>query len=154
MIMITIAFLLLRVTIACLFLAPLKKFLTHWKFTVNMVGTVLPFHPFFSAMVMIGVMFFGAIFILLGFYAQIAAIFLAAFCLIGAYAHRVYVKQLQAMHLEAQASPADQKILNDAKRLGIVGNVTSGQKNIVIAVVLIFIFLVGSGPYSVTGDLF
>ena len=154
MMMVVVAFLLLRVTLAWLFLAPLKKFLTHWEATVKMVELVAPKRPVFFAYTMIGIMFFGGLSILLGCLAQIGAVFLAAHCLLGVRAHNLYVKQLQSMNLDSQASPDNQKILNEAKKLGILGNITSGQKNIVIAAVLVFIALIGSGPYSLTENLF
>lgn len=145
-----IAFLILRITIAWLFLFPLKQFIPNWKTTVNMVRFLIPFQPQLFAIAMVIVMFFGSLSILFGYYAQVAAFFLAIQCLLGFHIHQKYAQQIMTFQLSSQASPEDRNILKYAKGLGIMGNKTSGQKNIVIAVMLLFIILGGSGPYSLS----
>lgn len=145
-----IAFLILRISIAWLFLSPLKQFIPRWKTTVEMVRFLIPFQPQLFSILMIAAMFLGSLSILFGFYAQVGAVLLAIQCLLGFCIHNKYVKKIMGLHLSVDSTESDRKILQCAKGLGIMGNKTSGQKNLIIAVILLFIILVGSGPYSLT----
>lgn len=142
------AFLLLRLTLAWLFLLPIKGLISDWNNTINLVRLIAPFKPQFFATLMILVMIFGSISILFGIYAQVGALFLFVYSLMGFVVHYRLSKNLDGMTLSASASKQDKVTFQNAKALGVVGHVTSAQKNIVIAVALLVIVLLGSGPFS------
>lgn len=146
----TIAFFILRITIAYLFLSPLKKFILSWKNTVDMVRFLCPIQPQLMAVTMIIIMLVGSLSILFGFYGQIGAFFLMLECFLGYHLYDKYTKKIAMLQLSTQSSQDDQQILKSAKGLGIMGNKTAGQKNLVIAAVLFFIMLIGTGPGSIT----
>jgi len=100
------------------------------------------------------VMFLGALSILFGIYAQIGALFLFIYSLVDVMAHYQLSQQAASQTLSDDASESDKAILETTKALGVVGNVTSAQKNIVIAAALLVIILLGSGPFSLTANLF
>lgn len=150
MALMAIAFLILRISIAWLFLSPLKQFIPHWKKTVEMVRFLIPFQPELLSVLMIMTMFFGSLSILFGIYAQVGAALLVIECLLGFIIYKKYVKKIMTLQLSAESTEADRKILQCAKGIGIMGNKTSGQKNLIIVAILLFIILVGSGPYSLT----
>lgn len=149
-----IAFVVLRVVLAWIFLYPLKALLSDWEGTVDLVGLIAPCKPHFFAVIMVLVMIAGSLSVLLGFYAQIGAILLFVYSLIGFVVHYKLSQQEAAFELSAEASESDKAVLEQAKGLGIVGHVTSAQKNIVIAAALWVIIFLGSGPYSLIGNLF
>lgn len=138
----------MRVVLAWLFLWPLKGLVSDWAGTVNLVKLVAPFKPAFFAVIMIFVMIFGSLSILLGIYAPIGAALLLIYSLIGFVVHYRLSQQLAAMKLTKAAGDKDKTVFQNAKALGVVGHVTSAQKNIVIAAALLVIVLLGSGPMS------
>lgn len=143
-----LAWLILRVIYAWMFLYPLKSLLKDWSSTKNTVALLIPICAPFCAVLMVIVMIAGAFMILLGFYAKIAGFMLLIYCLFGAVVHYRLAAQAAALKLSGSASKADQKALQQAIGLALVGNITSAQKNIVLAAVGCFFMLMGSGPLS------
>lgn len=144
------SWLILRVVYAWLYLYALKSLLSDWQATENLVALVFPFFTRFFAVVMVFVMIISAGSILIGFYAEIAGFLLFIYNIIGAVTHYKLAKLSTSYELSANASEEDKKILNSAVNLGVVGNVTSAQKNFVLAAVAIFFMILGSGPLSIT----
>ncbi|MDC0534680.1 DoxX family protein [Francisellaceae bacterium] len=149
-----IAWLVLRIIYAWMFIYPIKALTADWQSTKNTVRLLTPIFVNLSAMMMIAVMFVGGVMILLGVYAQIAGIALCAYCLIGYYIHNKIAQNALNSTIASQISDADQNVINNIKAAAAVGNVTSAQKNIVLAAVGLFFFFMGSGPFSITNDLF
>ena len=149
-----IAWLVLRISYAIVFLFPLKDLLKNFSASVALVKVIIPFQSQFFAVVMIVVMVLGALSVLLGIYAQIAGFFLLIYCLFGMVVHYRLAKHIATIQLNTAASQKDIAAFNEAATLGIVGHQTSGLKNIVLAAVACFFMLVGSGPLSVTRYLF
>ena len=146
------AWIILRVVYAWMFLYPLITLLSDWQATENTVALVFPWAKKLFSLLMVLIMVVGAISILLGAYAQIAGILLFFYCMIGAVVHYRLAK-LTAVHvLSNEASEADKAALKETIALGVVGHVTSAQKNFVLAAVGLFFFFMGSGPLSLTGS--
>lgn len=150
----TAALIFLRIVLAWMFLYPLKDLLADWKGTVNLVRLITPFFPNLFALLMILVMFLGSLSILFGVYAQIGASFLFIYSLVGVIVHYQLSQQIKTQSLSDEASKDDRAVLEKTKALGVAGNNTSAQKNIVVAAALLVIVLLGSGPFSLTGNLF
>lgn len=148
------AFIVLRIVIAWLFLFPLKVLLSDWPAAVDTVKLVAPIFPSFFAVIMVLVMIVGAFSILLGAFAQIGAALLIIYCLIGVVVHYKLAGLAANSKLSASASKEDRAVSQKLSALAILGNQTSGQKNIVIAAALFFILMIGSGPFSLTSNLF
>lgn len=150
----TIAFLVLRIVFAWMFLYPIKALLSDWPTTVNMVKLVAPRQPRFATVVMIIVMIVGAFSILFGIYAQLGGLLLLIYCLMGAFVHFRLGQIANGLQLNHKASQPDKDICQEASKLAVVGHVSSAQKNFVLAAVGFFFFMLGSGPLSLTGNLF
>ncbi|AHE67770.1 DoxX family protein [Legionella oakridgensis] len=148
------AFVVLRIILAWMFLYPLKAQLSDWDATVELVDLIAPFQPQLFAVLMVFVMIAGSLSVLFGIYAQVGAACLMIYSLIGVLVHYKLSRLITSFYLSATASNADQKILEKVQSLGVVGHVTSAQKNIVIASALWVIVCLGSGPYSLSGNLF
>ena len=148
-----VAWLVLRIVYAWMFLYPLVVLLRDFNATVNVVSLVAPFAKEFFTYVMLAVMFFGALMVLLGVYAQIAGFMLCAYCIIGQAVHYKLAKQTLANKLSDMASEEDKQVLSQTIQLGVMGQVTSAEKNAVLAAVGFFIMLMGSGPMSITANL-
>lgn len=137
------AWLILRLVYAWMFLMPLPGLLKNWSATVNLTGLLLPFaKPFFTAIYLL-CMFFCALAIFFGIYAKLAAIPLFFISVFGVLIHYRLAKQ--AVQLGG-VNPNEQ--VQQLIALAEVGNITSGQKNIVLAAVALFFILIGSGPMS------
>ena len=145
----TVAWLILRVIYAWMFLYPLKVLLKDWTGTKNTVALLIPICVPLCAVLMVIVMIAGALMILLGFYAKLAGLMLLFYCLFGVLVHYRLAAQASALKLKT-TDHGDQKILQQAIGLALVGNITSGQKNVVLAAVGCFFMLMGSGPWSLT----
>ena len=65
--------------------------------------------------------------------------------------HYRLARRLKRTRLSAGASAADQEALEGAIGLGMVGHVTSAEKNFVLTAVAFFFVLQGTGPMSL-GD--
>lgn len=149
-----IAWLMLRIVFGGLFLWPIKSFLTNFNMAAKIAGYLIPVAQKFFAAVMIAVMFLGGLSIIVGFYAQIAGLVLMFYCLFGVVVHQRLAKRINELYTDMKSSPVEIQEIHEACTLGIIGHETSAQKNIVLAAVGLFIFLMGSGPLSFTGNLF
>ena len=63
--------------------------------------------------------------------------------------HYRLARQLKQPHLSQGAITADQRALKGAVDLGVVGHVTSAEKNFVLTAVAFFFALQGTGPMSI-----
>ena len=149
-----VAWMILRIVFAGMFLFPLKDIVRDMDASMEVVRLIMPFQARFFTYVIIAVMFLGALSILLGAYAQIAGFFLLIYCLMGVALHYRLSNRIASIKLSASASEKDQHSLSEVAALGILGNQTSGQKNIVLSAVACFFMLLGSGPISLTTNLF
>ena len=149
-----IAWLILRVVYAWMFLWPLIALLKDWPGTVATVSLLCPYKANFSAVVMVLVMIAGALSILFGFYGQVAGLVLLVYNIFGVFVHRKAAQAIATLKLSNKGVAADQKIFTQAQAIGVVGHITSSQKNWVLASVACFFMLMGTGPLSVTGRLF
>lgn len=149
-----IAWLVLRIAYAWMFLYPLTNLIPNFEATIGAVKLVVPFMSRFFAVVMIIVMVYSGLSILFGFYAQIAGFLLLVYCLMGVVVHYRLMGKVAHATLSASLSGDDQRCFSEVVSLGILGNKTSAQKNIVLAAVACFFMLLGSGPLSVTTHLF
>ena len=86
-------------------------------------------------------------------YAQIGGLVLLLYCLVGWLVHKRLAEQMTRLSASDSASDADRRTLSEAISLGVIGLVTSAQKNIVLAGVGLYFLLAGSGPISVTGNI-
>lgn len=151
--MILAGWLVLRIVYAIFFLYPLKDLLSDWQATKNLVSMFIPYYQNFFSLMMIFVMIIGAIGIGFGIYGQAAAVLLFFYCLFGILVHYRLAELAQTQSLSSSAGKEDIAHLNTAKELAKVGNLTSGQKNAVLAAVAFFFIFVGTGPLSVTALL-
>lgn len=148
------AWLILRIVYAWMFLYPLKTLLKDWPGALGLTQLVMPFAAPFFTVLMLLTMFLGSLSILLGFYGQFAGLALLVYCLIGAIVHYRLASKLQTISLSSLSSFEDKQQLTQAIQLGVVGHITSAQKNFVLAAVACFFMLMGTGPYSLTVPLF
>jgi hypothetical protein len=149
-----VAWLVLRVVFAWLFLMPLPGLLKDFKGSMQLTRLLVPVMTPLFTVVMLLIMFVGSLSVLFGFYAQIGGLLLALYSLGGSVVHEKLAKQCQSAVLSGDASDADNTVLSNTGCLGFVGHHSSAQKNIVLAGVGIFFLLMGSGPLSLTGTLF
>lgn len=149
------AWLILRVVYAWMFLFPLPKLISNWESTKGLTRLLIPhLATTFFTIVMLMVMFFGAISILFGVYGQLAGLALCVYCLLGAIVHYRLGKTAQHIHVSNSASKQDKAKLQHAIQLATVGNIGCALRNIVLASVACFFMLMGTGPYSlVSTDL-
>ena len=142
------AWLILRVVYALMFFYPIYGLLKDWSGTKNMTALLFPCAvPLFAVLMML-TMFFGAFSILFGIWGQLAGFALLIYCLLGAVVHFRLARHAQKIHLSIEASHDDQQQLKQVIQLATVGNVTSAQKNFVLAAVACFFMLMGTGPFS------
>ena len=142
------AWLVLRAVYAWMFLYPAYGLIKDWEATVQTTALLFKWHPAVFAFGSLVLMIFGALAILLGVYGQFAAVGLIGFNLGGAVLHYRLASQLKQTHLSQGAIPADQQVLEGAIDLGVVGHVTSAEKNFVLTAVAFFFALQGTGPMS------
>ena len=152
----TIAWLVLRIVYAALFLYPIKGLVQDWPTTQSLVKLVWPYDVALNiiCIAMIMVMFAGALSIALGLWAQVGGMALLIYCLFGAKVHYALAGALQANSLSENAIEADKTVFSQAVNLGVVGHVTSAQKNFVLSSVAFYFVILGSGPLSITSNLF
>lgn len=148
------AFLVLRILFSWIFFRPLPGLLKDFQGAVGLTRLIIPFWPTLFTLLMFVVMIIGGISILFGLYAQIGGIFLFIYCLMGYVVHKRLANQASCANLSISASEQDQQVLETTVTLAAVGNMTSAQKNLVLAGVACFFLLMGSGPLSVTANLF
>lgn len=150
--MVICAWMILRISYAGMFLYPLWGLLKDWNGTKSVTALVIPFAiPFFTIM-MLCTMFFGALAILFGIYGQVAGLGLLIYCLLGAIVHYRLADNSKKIVSSSTISFKDQQQLTQAIQLAVIGNVTSAQKNFVLAAVACFFMLLGTGPYSMVNE--
>lgn len=137
------AFLILRVAYAWIFLMPLPGLLKNWSATVELTGLLTPFaKPFFTALYLFS-MFICGLAIFFGVYARLAAIPLFFISVFSVLTHYRLAKQASKI---GNINSNDQ--IQQLVALAKVGNITSSQKNVVLAAIALFFMLMGSGPMS------
>lgn len=144
----------LRAIVFFKFIYALKDLFADWKATEDMVSLLFPRATSFFAVLMIIVMIVGAFSILFGFYSQAGAFLLFWFCLLGMRLHYILGRMIEGIDLSEEASISDKNRLVDAKALGVIGQNACVQKNLLIAALMLFFTLAGTGPFSLTGNLF
>jgi uncharacterized membrane protein YphA (DoxX/SURF4 family) len=143
------AWLVLRIVYAWMFISPLPALLKDWGGTKDMTRLLIPnIATTFLTIIMLCVMFFGALSILFGVLGQIAGLALCIYCLLGAVVHSRLARSTNAISLSSAVSIEDQQKLGKVIKLAVVGNMTSAYKNIVLAAVGFFFMLMGTGPIS------
>ena len=143
------AWIALRAVYAWMFLYPAVGLLRDWPTTVRTTGLLVPWGTPLFAAASVAFMIVGGLMILFGGWGRLAGAGFVAFNLGGAVIHYRLAAQATAAALSPGASEADRESLAGAAGLGVVGNVTSAEKNFVLAAVGLFFFLVGTGPLSV-----
>lgn len=143
-----IAWLTLRIVYAWMFLYPAYGLLRNWKSTVQTTALLFKWLPELFAFGSLVIMVFGAIAIVLGVYGQFAAVALVGFNLGGAVLHYRLARLVKQTQLSEAATQVDRDALQATIDLGVVGHVTSAEKNFVLAAVALFFALVGTGPLS------
>lgn len=144
-----IAWLILRIVFAWMFLYPLTVLLSDWEAAKGNVGMIFPRYHHELAMLMVVVMIAGALSILLGILPHIGGLMLLVYCLIGALVHYRFADTINGLQLSTQANSEDSAILDKARTIGAVGHITSAQKNFVLAAVACWFMLMGTGPWSI-----
>lgn len=149
-----IAWAVLRLAFAWMFLYPIKDLLADWGSTKKVVGLLTPVFPGLCAVIMLLVMLGGSLSILLGYYAQIGGLVLCLYSIFGIKVHYKLSQQAKAGHLSSQVSDCDREVLAEAQALAVVGHITSAEKNVVLAAVGFMFTLLGSGAFSLTDNIF
>jgi hypothetical protein len=143
----------LRIAVAWMYLFPVPGLVADWDATTLLTRLVSGIFVNFLSVLGIFLMVLGAISILFGIYAQIGGIFLFVYTLIGIRVHFRLAQVIASRELpdicRAQGGPA----LGDVKSLGVLGQITSGQKNVVLAAVALAFVILGSGSISLTANL-
>lgn len=142
------AWIALRAVYAWMFLYPAVGLLRDWPTTVQTTGLLVPRGTPVFAAASVAFMIVGGLMILLGAWGRIAGAGFFAFNLGGAVIHYRLAAQAGAASLSPAASDADRESLAGVAGLGTLGNVTSAEKNFVLAVLGLFFLLVGTGPLS------
>ena len=150
---VAVAWLVLRAVYAWMFLYPSYGLIKDWHGTVQTTALLFPRHTGFFAFGSLVIMILGSLAILLGIYGQLAGVALVGFNLGGALIHYRLARLVRQTHLSASANQADQEALAGVVELGVVGHVTSAEKNFVLAAVALFFALVGTGPLSLDAGL-
>ena len=143
-----LAWLVLRVVYAWMFLYPAVGLIRDWKSTVQTTSLLFKWFPGGFALGSLVIMVFGSFSILVGFYGQFAAVAFIGFNLGGVVLHYRLARRLKQTHLSKEACAADRDALEGAIALGVVGHVTSAEKNFVLAAVALFFAIEGTGPLS------
>lgn len=142
-------FLLLRMFFFFKFMYALKGLLEDWQASEQMVGLLFPRWTRFFAMLMVLIIIACAFSVLFGFYGQIGGLLTFLFCLLGMRLHMILKRQAESL----VCSDGD-KTCSQLKVLAVLGQSACAQKNTVIAGVGVFFLCVGTGPYSLTANLF
>lgn len=140
------SWLVLRLVLAWMYLYPIIGLMKDREGLMASTKLLFPWKTAFFAYVSIGAMIIGALSILFGFYAQIGGFILLIFTLGGIRVHYA---------LAAQAKPAlNNPQVRALAKLALLGHISSAEKNFVLAAVALMIMLLGSGPLSLTGNIF
>ncbi len=144
-----LAWIVLRLVYAWMFLWPLKALFADWKGAEGLIALLCPkaLVPL-GAKLMIVVMIAGALSILLGVLPRVGGAMLCVYSLLGAKVHYKLAATAAEAKLGDTATDADRATLTGVSTLATVGHVTSAEKNFVLAAVGFFFAIMGSGPYS------
>jgi len=148
-----VAWLVLRIVYAWMYLYPAVGLVRDWPGTVNTTGLLFKHGTREFAFVSVLGMVIAALMILLGVYGQYAAVALVGFNLGGAKIHYSLAEMAHHAGLSDAASLEDRTEFQELATLGWVGHVTSAQKNFVLAAVALFFALVGTGPWSLVPSM-
>lgn len=148
------AFLVLRILLFCKFIYALTGLFADWRATEDMIGLMFPKATGFFAGLTVLVIIVSAFSVLFGFYGQIGGLMIFVFCLMGMRMHTILKNTALDIEFDGEATDEQKAKLRDAKALAVSGQSASAQKNLVIAAVGAFFFLAGTGPYSLTCNLF
>lgn len=144
--------LILRIMFAWIFLWPAPGLIRNWPTTVQTTGLLFPKGKTFFTLISVVGMIICALMVLIGIYGRLGAIFLFFLCIGGAIVHNKLAGIPEAAARDLPDTGTDEKraaVLQQALTLNRVGNVTSAQKNLVIAGVSAYFFLSGTGHLSV-----
>jgi len=136
-----IAWIVLRVVYAWMYLYPLIALFKNWQDTIDTTALLFKKKPKEFTVGSVFIMIVGGLSILLGIYGRIGGFLLLFFNLGGAYIHYQFANRAKDFAAEANTS-----LVN----LAIIGNVSSAQKNFVLAAVAFFFMIQGTGPWSIT----
>lgn len=136
-----IAWIVLRIVYAWLYLYPVIALIKNWQETVDTASLLFKNKPKEFTIVSVVIMIIGALSILLGIYGRIGGVLLLFFNLGGAYIHYQLANRAKDFGIEANTSLV---------KLAVLGNVSSAQKNLVLAAVAFFFMIQGTGPWSIT----
>ena len=143
-----IGWVILRLSIAWLFLWPLPGLLRDWPATVGATALVFPM-PKLVTLAGVCLMPLGAVSIGLGIYGRIGAAALAMYCIGGVFVHLALSKQPASLLKTLSLDEADRTTADQAAAIGAVGHVTSSWKNWTVAGCCAFVALAGTGPWSI-----
>ena len=146
---VVVGFLLLRMFFFFKFMYALKGLLEDWSASEQMVALLFPMWTRFFAVMMVLVVIACAFSALLGFYGQIGGLLTFLFCLLGMRLHMILKGQAASIQCAA-----DDQACQQLKTLAVLGQSACAQKNTVIAGVGLFFLFAGTGPYSLTPNLF
>jgi len=146
--------LLLRVTYAGMYLLPINGLLKKWKGTVRATSMLFSWQPQYFAALACLCMAIGSLSILFGFYGQIGGLLLFIFNLGGAMIHFRCAEFASKVPLNPELPKEAQDTVMQLKTLAMIGHKPSAQKNFVLAAVALFFFFNGTGPLSLTPNLF
>ncbi len=149
----TIAWLVLRIILAWMFLYPLLAIFNDWQAMVDSMELIVPFAKQFFALTMVCVMVVSALSVAFGFYGQFGGLLMCLYCLVGMLYHYRTANIIRDTTLSDKASEQDISSFEKTKILGIIGHITSAEKNLPIAAASFFIFLMGTGPFSLTSKI-
>ena len=150
----SIAWLVLRIIYAWMFLYPALGLIRNWDITVQTTGLLFKRLPFFFAMGSVIIMILGSVSILLGFFGQIGAAGLLFFNIGGALIHYKLAKIAENTVVSKDISAVDKAVVEQLQKLAIVGHVTSAEKNFPLAAIAFFFLIIGTGPLSITANIF
>lgn len=145
-----IAWLILRIVFAVFFVYPVYGFLRDWPAAKQTATMIYPSYPSLQAAAMILIMVVVSISILFGIYGHVGGLIALVFSLIGVHVHHLFAHKITDTNLSASVSSEDRGIFDGVKALGVVGHMSSAQKNYVIAAVSFFFMVLGTGPLSIT----
>lgn len=143
----------LRIVIAWMYLVPVAGLISNWDATKTLTRLISPVCVNFLSGFSIFLMVLGALSILLGVYAQIGGILLLIYTLFGILVHFRLAKVIQALELPEVSRADGGRVFDEVKSLGEIGQITSAQKNVVLAAVALLFVILGSGSLSITGNL-
>lgn len=152
----TLAWLIIRIAYAWMFIYPVKSLMQDWQGTKLMMDLLVPKSlglQALTAAIMLVIMLFGGLMILFGVYAQIAGLILCIYSIIGYFIHTKLAQSAFVMKNKFEIKAHQDEIL-DLEKLAFIGHTTSAQKNFVLAAMGLMFFLLGSGPLSLTSNLF